>query len=67
MARKGKAMITYPSQQEDHSPVIVLEEESAATPTRPVELITPQPGGESRWYIQHKSTSDKLGVKKKTP
>ena len=39
--KKGKAVITDPSPQEDHPSVMVLEEESVATPTRPVELITP--------------------------
>ena len=34
---------------------MVLEEEAAAAvaPTRPDELITPQSGGGSRWFVQH--------------
>ena len=32
---------------------MVLEEESATIPTRLVELITQQPRGGSRWFVQH--------------
>ena len=31
---------------------MVLEESAASSPTRPVELITLQPSGGSRWFIQ---------------
>ena len=51
--KKGKAVVRDPSQQEDHPSIMVLEEESATTPTRPVELITLQPGGGFRWFVQH--------------
>ena len=52
--RKGKAMATDPSPQKDHASIMVLEEDSAvAAPTRPDELITLQPGGGSRWFVQH--------------
>ena len=46
VARKGKAVATDPS-------IMVLEEDpTAAVPTRPDELITLQPEGGSRWYVQ---------------
>ena len=55
--RKGKVVITdhepadsHPRQ--DHSSIMVLEESTASLPTRPVELIAPQPGGRSRWFVQ---------------
>ena len=55
--RKGKAAITdhepvdsHP--QQDHSSIMVLEESTTSLPTRPVELIAPQPGGRSRWFVQ---------------
>ena len=51
--KKGKAVVTDPSQYEDHPSIMVLEEESATTPTRPNELITLQPRGGSRWFVQH--------------
>ena len=45
--KKGKAVATDPS-------IIVLEEDQAVeAPTKPDELITLQPGGESRWFVQH--------------
>ena len=55
---EGKAVIldyepTDSCQQQDHFAIMVLEESEAA-PTRPVVLITPQLGGRSRWFIQHK-------------
>ena len=50
--KKGKVVVTDPSLQKDQSSVMVLEEDSEATPTRPDELITLQPGGRSRWFIQ---------------
>ena len=53
MVKKGKAVVTDPSPQKDHPAIMVLEEEEAAAPTRPDELITSQPGGGSRWFIQH--------------
>ena len=53
--KKGKAVATDPSPQKDHPSIMVLEEDSAATPTRPDQLITPQPGGGSRWFVQHMS------------
>ena len=31
---------------------MVLEEEAEAAPPRPDELITPQPQGGSRWFVQ---------------
>ena len=46
--KKGKAVVKNPSQQEDHPSILVMEEKSAAAPTRPDELITLQPGGASR-------------------
>ena len=50
--RKGKAVATDPSLPQDHSSIMVLEEEPEAAPTRPNELITPQPEGRSRWFVQ---------------
>ena len=50
--RKGKAVATDPSLPRDHYSIMVLEEESKATPTRPDELITSQPEGGSRWFEQ---------------
>ena len=50
--RKGKAVVTVLSPPRDHPSIMVLEEEAAATSTRPDELITPQPGGGSRWLKQ---------------
>ena len=54
--RKEKAVITdhehaEPRQQQDHSTIMVLEESVASSPTRPVELITPQSGSRSRWFV----------------
>ena len=37
---------------QDHSSIMVLEEELDAAPTRPDELITLQPEGESRWFVR---------------
>ena len=51
--KKGKVVVTDPSQQEDHLSIMVLEEEAATAPTRPDELNAPQSGGGSRWFIQH--------------
>ena len=34
--RKGKVVATDPSPQKDHTSIMVLEEDSAATPTRPM-------------------------------
>ena len=56
-ARKGKAVITDHELvdshlRQDHSSVMVLEESAASSPTRLVELIAPQPGGGSRWFVQ---------------
>ena len=45
--RKGKAMVTDPSLPQDHPSIMVLEEEAEAAPTRPDELITPQPESRS--------------------
>ena len=53
VVKKGKAVATDPSLQKDHLSIMVLEEDSAATPTRPDELITLQSGGRSRWLVQH--------------
>ena len=50
--RKGKSMVTDPSPPQDHPSIMVLEEEAEAAPTRPDELITPQPRGGSRWFKQ---------------
>ena len=38
--RKGKAVATDSSLPQDHSSIMVLEEEPEAAPTRPDELIT---------------------------
>ena len=51
--RKGKAVMidhnpTEPRQQQDYPAIMVLEESASSPSTRPVELITPQPGGGSR-------------------
>ena len=46
--KKWKAVITDPSQQQNHPSIMVLEEAIATTPTRPNELITLQPRGGSR-------------------
>ena len=52
--RKGKAVATDPSPQKDHAFIMVIEEDSAAAaPTRLDELITLQPQGRSRWFVQH--------------
>ena len=51
--RKGKAVATDPSPPQDHSSIMVLEEEAVAAPTRPDEFITPQPQGGFRWFMQH--------------
>ena len=51
--RKGKAVATGPSPSQDHSSIMVLEEEPEAAPTKPDELITPQREGWSRWFMQH--------------
>ena len=51
--KKGKAMATDPSLRKYHLSIMVLEEDSAATPTRPDELITLQPGDGFRWFVQH--------------
>ena len=53
MVKKGKAVIADPSPQQDHPSIKVLEEATAAAPTRPDELITLQSRGGSRWFIQH--------------
>ena len=50
--RKGKVMATDPSPPQDHPSIMVLEEELEAAPTRLDELITPQPQGGSRWFVQ---------------
>ena len=50
--RKGKAVATDPSLPQDHSSIMVLEEELEAAPTRPDELITSQPEGGSRWFVR---------------
>ena len=53
-ARKGKAVVTNPSPQDDHTSIMVLEEDLAAVaPARLDELITLQPGGGSKWFVQH--------------
>ena len=52
MVKKGKVVVTDPSPQKDHPSIMILEEESAAVPTRLDDLITLQPGGRSRWFIQ---------------
>ena len=46
--KKGKAVVTDPSLQKDHTSIMVLEEDLAATPTKPDELITLQPEDGSR-------------------
>ena len=51
--KKGKAVVTDPSPQKDHPSIMVLEEDAAATPTRPNKLITLQSGGGSKWFVQH--------------
>ena len=68
--RKGKVVITdyEPTdsyQSQDHSAIMVLEETGAA-PSRPVELITPQPGGGSGWFIQHKPRLKQVGGQNNT-
>ena len=50
--RKGKAVVMGPSPPQDRPSIMVLREETEAAPTRPDELITQQPRGGSRWYIQ---------------
>ena len=35
--RKGKAVVTNPSPPQDHASIMVLGEETGATPTRPDE------------------------------
>ena len=50
--RKGKAVPTNPSLPQDHSSIMVLEEEPEAALARPDELITPQPEGGFRWFVQ---------------
>ena len=50
--RKGKAVVTDPSPLQDHSSIMVLEEEAEAAPTRPDELITSQPESGSGWFVQ---------------
>ena len=55
--RKGKAVMidhnpTEPHQQQDYPAIMVLEESASSPSIRPVELITPQPGGGSRWFVQ---------------
>ena len=50
--RKGKAVATDPSSPQDHPSIMVLGEDTEPTPTRPDELITPQPEGGSRWFKQ---------------
>ena len=50
--RKGKAMATSPSLPQDRPSIMVLGEDTEPAPTRPDELITPQPKGESRWFVQ---------------
>ena len=62
--KKGKVVVTDPCHQQDHPSIMVLEE-SEATPTRLVELITPQPGGGSRWYVQPKPHLKHGGGQKK--
>ena len=52
--RKGKAVVTDPPLQEDHASIMVLEEDSAAADsTKLDELITLQPQGGFRWFVQH--------------
>ena len=51
--KKGKAVAANPSLPQDHSSIMVLEEELEAAPTRPDEIITSQPEGESRWFVRH--------------
>ena len=53
VVRKGKVVVTDPSPWKDHTSIMVLEEATAATPTKPDELITLQPEGGSRWFVQH--------------
>ena len=49
--KKGKVVAMNPSLRKDHLSIMVLEEDSAATPTGPDELITLQPEGGSRWFV----------------
>ena len=59
--RKGKAVATDPPLQEDHASIMVLEEDSAVPDSpRPDELITLQPEGGSRWFVQHMPHSDSV-------
>ena len=51
--KKGKAMATDPSLPQDHSPIMVIEEELEAASTRPDELITSQYEDGSRWFVRH--------------
>ena len=69
--KKGKAVLIEceldcSARQQDHQAIMVLEESEVAS-TRPDELITPQSGGGSRWYVQPKPHLRRGGDEKKTP
>ena len=52
LLRKGKAVAMDPSSPQDRPSIMVLGEDTEPAPTRPDELITPQPEGGSRWFVQ---------------